>query len=83
MSNLFKLIDSKTVMMLNSISIFITAICEVFAIYMLLTKGQQPDLTHWKYVAIIIGVVIISLLLIGSIISMVLFINMKRKKNSS
>lgn len=71
--------DGKTMLQLNVLSIFITAICEVFAIYILLTKGQQSDIVHWKYVAIIIGLVIVSLLFVGSIASMMLFFIMKKK----
>lgn len=65
---------------LNILSIVITAVCFVFALYTFLTKGQSPDLEHWKYVAIVIGLVVISLLFIGSVASLILFINMKRKR---
>ena len=80
MKNPFAQMDIKTMLQLNAISIFITAICEAFAISIYLTKGMQPDLPHWKYVAIVIGLVVISLLFVGSIASMVVFIFMKNKK---
>ncbi|MDA3928389.1 MAG: hypothetical protein PF541_05480 [Prolixibacteraceae bacterium] len=80
MKNIFKIIDVKAMLQLNITSIIITGICVAFATSILLTKGQQPDLEHWKYVAIIIGLVIVSLLFVGSIASMVLFVVMKNKK---
>lgn len=80
MKNFFNLLDVKTMWQLNVTSIIITAICEIFAINILLTKGQQPDIEHWKYIAIIIGLVVVSLLLVGSIASLVLFIVMKNKR---
>lgn len=76
--------DTKIMLQLNLIAIIITAICEVFAIFILRTKGMQPDLIHWKYVSIVIGLVIVSLLFLGSIASMVLFVIMKRgRKNKN
>lgn len=80
MKNPFASMDIKTMLQLNAISIFITAICEIFAISIFISKGLQPDIEHWKYVAIIIGLVVISLLFVGSIASMVLFVIMKNKK---
>lgn len=82
MKNLFKVVDIKTMLQLNVVSIIITAICAVFALNILLTKGQQPDLEKWKYNTIIIGLVIISLLFVGSIASLVLFVIMKNKKKN-
>lgn len=74
--------NAKIMMQLNIVSIIITAISETFAIYILLTKGQQPDLEHWKFTAIVIGLVVVSLLFVGSLTSMVLFFIMKKKLNS-
>ncbi|MBN2805668.1 MAG: hypothetical protein JXR22_03340 [Prolixibacteraceae bacterium] len=82
MKSIFSIIDEKTMLKLNLVSIFITSICEVFVVYIFLTKGQAPDLIHWKYVAIIIGLVLVSLLFLGSVASLILFFRMKKKKNS-
>lgn len=80
LKNLFTVMDYKTMLQFNVVSIIITAICVIFAVNILLTKGQQPEIEEWKYIAIIIGVVIVSLMFIGSLVSMFLFIRMKNKK---
>ncbi|MFA9389403.1 MAG: hypothetical protein ACERKD_06330 [Prolixibacteraceae bacterium] len=80
MKSIFNIMDVKTMLQLNIVSILVTAICEVFALYIFLTKGQSPELEHWKYVAIVIGLVIISLLFIGSIVSLILFIITKNNR---
>lgn len=82
MKSIFSIIDEKTMLKLNLVSIFITTICEVFVISIFMTKGQNPDLIHWKYVAIIIGLVVVTLLFLGSVASLILFFRMKKKKNS-
>lgn len=82
MKNPFATMDIKLMLQLNAISIFVTAICEVFAISIFITKGMQVGIEHWKYVAIIIGLVVVSILFVGSIASMVLFVIMKNKKNT-
>jgi heme/copper-type cytochrome/quinol oxidase subunit 2 len=81
MKNIFKILDIKAMLQLNVASIIITGICVAFATSIFITKGQQPELEHWKYVAIIIGLVIVSLLFIGSIATFILFVRMKNKKN--
>jgi ABC-type polysaccharide/polyol phosphate export permease len=83
MKSIFSIIDEKTMLNLNLVSIFITTICEVFVIFIFMTKGQTPDLVHWKYVAIIIGLVVVSLLFLGSLASLFLFFRMKKKKKNT
>lgn len=82
-TNFFSIMDYKTMMHLNTVAIIITTICEIFAISMFLVKNQSPNLAHWKYVALIIGLVIVSFLFLGSIASMILFFRMRKKQNSS
>jgi len=80
MKNIFNIIDVKTMLQLNILSIIITAVCTIFSLYIFLTKGQKPDLEHWKYVAIVIGMVVVSLLFIGSVVSLIVFINIKNRR---
>lgn len=79
MKNIFSVMDPKVMLQLNIVSIVITTICEFFVFGIFFTKGQAPDIEHWKYVAIVIGLVVISLLFLGSIASLILFIRMKNK----
>lgn len=83
MKSIFSIIDEKTMLKLNLVSIFITTICEIFVIFIFLTKGQTPGLEHWKYVAIVIGLVLVSLLFLGSLLSLFLFFRMKKKKKNT
>lgn len=80
MKNMFKVLDVKAMAQFNIVAIIITGICVAFAVNVLLTKGQQPDLERWKYMAIIIGVVIVSLFFLGSIASLIYFLRIKNKK---
>jgi len=79
MNNLFKTIDTKTLGAINASALAITSISEIFALYILFTKGQAPELPEWKTNAIIIGVVLVSLLFLFSVASMVLFLYYKNK----
>ncbi len=79
MSNLFKTIDPKTLGAINAGALVITTICEIFALYILFTKGQSEELPEWKANAIIIGVVLVSLLFLFSVVSMILFLYFKKK----
>lgn len=83
MRNFFSILDEKTMLNLNLVSVFITAVCEVFVINIFLTKGQNPELLYWKYVAIVIGLVVVSLMFLGSLISLFLFFRMKKKKKNT
>lgn len=80
MKNIFSIMDAKTMFMVNTVAIVITGICVVFALFIFLTKGQAPDLEHWKYVAIILGLVVVSLLFLGSVAFLFYFISLKNKK---
>lgn len=80
MKNPFQHLDVKTLYQLNITSLIITALCEVFVIYIYLTKATLPYIERWKYIAIVIGLVVVSLLFAGALASMVLFIIMRRKK---
>lgn len=82
MKGIFSIMDAKTMTRLNLVSMVITAICVVFALFVFLTKGQSPDIEHWKYVAIIIGLVLVSLLFLGSFASFIYFIRIKNRKKS-
>lgn len=79
MNNLFKTIDPKTLGPINAGALFITTVCEIFALYVLFTKGQSEELPEWKGNAIIIGVVLVSLLFLFSVASMILFLHFKNK----
>ncbi len=79
MNNLFKTIDPKTLGTINAIALFVTTICEIFALYILFTKSQSEALPEWKGNAIIIGVVLVSLLFLFSLASMILFLHFKNK----
>lgn len=77
--SIFKQGNVKLLMQLNIVSIIIIAFCEAFVVFTFLTKGQNPEIERWKYLAIIVGLVIISGLFIGSIISLIAFFRMKNK----
>ncbi|MDA3818265.1 MAG: hypothetical protein PF486_12860 [Prolixibacteraceae bacterium] len=79
MNNLFKTIDPKTLIAINASALVITTISEIFALYILFTKGQSEELPEWKANAIIIGVVLVSILFLFSVVSMVLFLHFKTK----
>lgn len=81
MKNIFKILDVKAMMQFNIVSLIITGICLIFAINVFLTKGQQPELEHWKYVAIIIGLVVVSLMFIGTLVSLIYFFSVKNKQS--
>jgi heme/copper-type cytochrome/quinol oxidase subunit 2 len=80
MGNLFTLLDKKTIFHLNIVSLIVTAICEAFAITMLLTKGQDANLENWKLKVMLFTVVIISILFILSLVSFVYFLRLKDEK---
>jgi hypothetical protein len=80
MTNNFFLKNSKALFQLNLISIVITFFCEVFVIYTFVTKAFVEGLERWKYMALLIGLVIVSLLFIGSVAIFVYFLLMKKKK---
>ena len=80
MKNLFKIVDAKTMLRLNLVSIFITAICVVFSLFIFLTKGQASETEHWKSTVILIGLIVVALLFLGSVASLIFFIRIKNRK---
>jgi hypothetical protein len=71
----------KTLLQLNIVSIVIIAFCEVFAVSVLFTKGLQPGIERLRFVSIIAGVVVITLLFIGSIVTFFFFLKLKNRGN--
>jgi hypothetical protein len=81
MKNIFTLVNIKTLLKLNIVSIIIIAFCEVFAFSVFFAKGFQEGIERWKFISLIAVVVIITLLFAGSIVSFIYFIKMKNKNN--
>lgn len=67
-------------MRLNIVAIVITAFCEIFIVAIFLTKGQAAEIPQWKYNVYLGGIVLISVLLVASIISLIVFLLKKRNK---
>lgn len=80
MKNIFNIMDAKTMFRINLVSIFITAICAVFSLYVFLTKGQADDLEKWKYLIILSSLILLSLLFLGSLASLIVFLRIKNKR---
>jgi Na+/phosphate symporter len=70
----------KTLITLNFGALIVTAFCEVFAIFTYIEKGNAPENPSWKHWLYLIVLCLVSLLFIGSIISMAMFIRMKNKQ---
>jgi hypothetical protein len=80
MSKFFQYTDMATLLKLNLGAMVVIAFCEVFVVFMFVQKGMAPEVVAWKYWAYLFGLVLISILFVGSIISMVIFMRMKRSK---
>ncbi len=76
----FDLLDYKSMKRINIAAIAITAFCEIFVIAIFLTKGQVADLPQWKYNVYLGGIVLISVLLIASVISLIVFLSKNKNK---
>lgn len=81
MNNFFTQTNIKTLLQLNIVSIVIIAFCEVFAISVFTSKAFQEGIEKWKFITLLVGVIIISLLFVGSIISFIYFMKLKNRKN--
>lgn len=79
MKNIYTLLDKKTLLQINAVSIFITAICELFSILLLVSKIKTGETEDWKFKAMIIGVVIVSILFVFSVASFIYFLKIKGK----
>ncbi len=77
--NLFIGADIKTLMKLNIGSIIITALCEIFVIYTFISKGLQGDVEKWKFILILVGLIIVSILFLASIASFIYFLSTNGK----
>ena len=82
MPKIFDLLDYKTMLRLNIVAIIITAFCEIMVIAIFLTKGQAADLPHWKYNVYLGGIILLSVLLIASIVSLIIFFRKNRNKSN-
>ncbi|HPR32270.1 MAG TPA: hypothetical protein PLK12_09250 [Prolixibacteraceae bacterium] len=80
--NLFETLPPEALLKLNSISLIITLLCEVFVVYTFLTKGQQDNLEPWKYAAILGGLILVSLLFAGSVLSFLFFLKARKKRKT-
>lgn len=81
MMSLFSRLDTKLMLRLNMISIFITTMCEIFVIFMFVSKAFRPDITSSKFIILLMGLILVSLLFIGSLASFVYFLMAKNKKD--
>jgi len=81
MKSLFAHLDTKLMLRLNMVSIIITTACVIFALFMFISKAFQPEITSIKFTVLLMGLILVSLLFIGSLASMVYFIVMKNRKH--
>jgi hypothetical protein len=81
MSDNFLFHNPKMMVTLNVLSVIVTAICEVFVIYVFFTKGLHDEIVSWKFGVIIAGLVIVSLMFVLSVIALIYFFKKQRKKN--
>ncbi len=75
----FAQVNIRSLLLLNIVSIVIIAFCDVFAFTILFAKGLHGDVTHGKFVAMVVIVSFITLLLIGSVVSFIYFLKLKGK----
>lgn len=66
-NQIFRHSDKKLLLRLNSWALAITALCEVFVVFTFKQKAFTPDLVLWKFIALLAGLIIVSLLFILSI----------------
>ena len=72
-------VNSKKLLRLNLISIFIIAACEIFALTEFFRKAFHEEVARWKFIVYIAIVVTITVFLIGAIISFLHFFKIKKK----
>ncbi|MBN2262048.1 MAG: hypothetical protein JW735_03990 [Prolixibacteraceae bacterium] len=80
MSNFLSNMQSKNMLKLNVISVFVTGICLVFAQYMFRIKALVPDVPRAKYTILLGGLIVIAALFLFSLASLIWFIVLLKKK---
>lgn len=82
MKNKISHIGINALLKLNVVSIVIVAFCEVFALFMFFTKAFKEGIERWKFISLLAGVSIVTLLLIVSIVSLLYFLKMKNRNKT-
>lgn len=80
MNSFLSKIQSRSMLKLNVVSVFVTGICLVFAQYMFRIKALAPNVPHTKYIMLLGGLIIIGALFIFSLASLIWFIVLLKKK---
>jgi hypothetical protein len=80
MNNIFLSSNSKQLLMVNLVAVAVLFFCEIFVVSIFIQKGMAPDVVRWKYLAYLIGMIVVSIFFIVSIISMLFFLKMKNKQ---
>lgn len=80
MANNFFTKNSKILLQLNMISIVIIFFCEIFVIYTFETKAFVEGIERWKYLTLLFGLIIVSVLFLSSVALFIYFLFIKRKR---
>lgn len=80
MNGLFKHFDPKLLGTLNRSALIVTGISEALVIYFFITKTAEPYIERWKYLALLAGLIVVSLLLLLEIGMFIYFLSMKSKQ---
>lgn len=80
MNGLFKHFDPKLLITLNRSALIVTGISEALVIYFFITKTAEPYIERWKYLALLAGLIVVSLLLLLEIGMFIYFLSMKSKQ---
>lgn len=75
----FQYFNKKLLSRINLIALCLTSICEVFAIMTFKYKAFSPDLERWKYLALLFGLILVSLLFIISVLLFIYFLKSKKR----
>lgn len=80
MSSFLSNMQPRNMLKLNIISVFVTGLCLVFAQYMFRLKAFVPDIARAKYITLLISLVVIGVLFLFSLVSLIWFIVLLKKK---
>jgi K+-sensing histidine kinase KdpD len=73
--------NQKTLHLINLFSVIVTGICVVFAAMLFRAKAFMPDIERARFLILLAGVVLVSVLFLFSLLSMFYFYFMLKKKN--
>jgi hypothetical protein len=80
MNSLFKHIDPRLLMRLNLGALVTTSISEALVIYFFIQKTSDPYIERWKYLTLLGGLILVSLLLLVVIGMFFYFLKIKQNQ---